>query len=243
MKTTYLRLLLTGLVACPLLISSQTATAEESSVSLSAGAGFYSDYMFRGINAFDGSSFQPTLDAEYDTGSAGAFGANLWFHIPVEGKTDADKFTELDATLRYTVSLDKLSLGVGHIWYTFPDNEDEIVDSAEVYLSASYETFLNPTLTVFHDYREYDAQYYQLGLSQALDCDKMPEGSVTPYVDFGFASNAEKIYEDNGLVQVTYGLKFDVAMGDIAVQPSLNYTSKVSEPADNEFWFGVNFGL
>lgn len=180
MKKLYFRLLLAGFIACPLILTNDTASAEESTVSLSAGAGFYTDYMFRGVNAFDGTSFQPTLDAELDSGSFGAFGANLWFQIPVEGKTDAEKFTELDATLRYTVSLDKLSLGAGHIWYTYPDDEDGIVDSAEVYISASYDTLLSPTLTVFHDYREYDAQYYQLGLSQAIDCDKLPEGSITP---------------------------------------------------------------
>ena len=219
------------------------ANAQDSNWSFNLSSGFYSDYMFRGFNLYDGVSIQPSATVAHSFGEFGVLSGNVWAHLSAEGDRQDEKFTEVDYTLNYSVSLGILELGVGHIWFTFPRDDDMISDTAEFFGSLSVDTFLNPSLSVYHDYQDFDAQYYELGLSHTLECSYLGEGfNITPFVNFGFASNAEKVYEDSsGLVQVTYGAYFDLALGDIAVSPSLNYTSQVDDATQNEFWIGVAF--
>lgn len=70
----------------------------------------------------------------------------------------------------------------------------------------------------------------------------MGEGfNVTPYVNFGFADD-RVIYADTGLVQATFGISSELALGDVSVVPSLNYTAESDDNADNQFWVGFKLG-
>lgn len=226
-----------------LLLSFAPVNGQAQEFSASFGSDFYSDYMFRGFNLYDGVSIQPATSVSLDFGQAGALSAGLWGHLSAEGDRKAEGFTELDETVEYSISLGVASLAVGHVWYTYPINDDDIADTAEVYGSVSLDVPASPSLTVYHDYREFDVQYYSLGFEHTLEIPALGEGfAMTPYVDFGFATNAEKVYsDDSGLMHVTYGLAFDLPLGDVSVTPSLNYNSKVDDLTTNEFFVG--FGL
>ena len=238
-----LHLLLCLVLAVSLQTSIEEVNAEESPLSVDLSTGLYSDYMFRGFNLYDGIAIQPSLGTSYDLGDAGTLGANVWAHLSGEGDRQAEKFTEVDYTLSYDISLGIASIGLGHVWYTFPDSDDGIDDSAEFFASISFDTLLSPSFSFYHDYDAFDAQYYELGLSHTLECSYLGEGfNITPFVNFGFASNAEKVYADSGgLVQITYGAYFDLDLGDIAVTPSINYTNESDDAASNEFWVGLAF--
>ena len=205
--------------------------------------GFYTDYMFRGFNLYDGVSIQPSVAASYDAGDYGSFGASVWSHLSGEGEVSpTKKFTEVDYTASYNKSFGIVGISLGHIWYTFPGYTDQFPNSNEVFASIALDTLLTPTLSAYHDYDEFDAQYYELGLSHTIETDALGEGfNVTPFVTAAFASNAEKVYADDGLVHVTFGASFDAKLGDITISPSLNVTRESDDLAQNEFWVGTSF--
>jgi hypothetical protein len=217
------------------------AAEEESPFALELNTDFATDYMFRGQNSFDGTSIQPSVDLSYSFGDWGTVGGYVWSHLSGESAENTDKFTEIDYQVRYELTFDPVTIGVGNLWYTYPDNDDEINDTPEFFVSLSVDTLLSPTFTYYHDYKEFDYDIYELGLSQKIEADCLGKGfNVTPSINFGFASNADKVYEDNsGLMYVETGLSFDMTLGVLAVTPSFNYTFKVDEATVDEFWFKV----
>jgi hypothetical protein len=105
-----------------------------------AHLGVNSDYVFRGLNLYNGVSIQPGVGVFYDMGDAGRLGASVWMHIPGEEQNrdtidltsvslnqiddifaPRAKFVELDPTLSYDLPIgDMLMFSVGHTWYTDP---------------------------------------------------------------------------------------------------------------------------
>ncbi len=218
----------------------ETKPAEEKKAwSLDTGMGVYTDYMFRGFNLYDGVSIQPSANFNYDTGF-GTVSAGLFMYLPGEGDRQEEKFVEMDEVLKYSNKFGPVGFTLGHIWYSYPYSDDDIVDTNEIYAALSYDTILTPTFTVYEDYREYDIQYYELTFSHKLTPESMGEGfNITPYVTFAFASNADKVYEDDGLEHVTYGFSSAVPLGILTLTPIVSYTSKVDDATVNEFWAGT----
>ena len=216
---------------------------DNKALTFDTSVGFFSDYMFRGFNLYDGASIQPSLKMNYDMEDAGVFHASLWMHLPGETQNRPEKFSELDATITYDYTVDDITFSLGHVWYTYPNETDAgIPESAEFFASVAFDTTLSPVISAYHDYREFDAQYYEALLSHRIECASLGEGfNLTPYVSFGFASNAEKVYQDNGLVQITTGLSTEAPLGDITVIPTINYTFESDKLATNEFWVGTTF--
>lgn len=241
------RIFLLGAMLFGVSVLPQAAGAEDSAPeknwSVDLNTSFLTDYMFRGVNLYDGASIQPSVGVNYDTGDYGSLSSSVWAHFSAEGEESAgEKFTEIDYTLSYAINFGKVGLSVGHLWYTYPRDSDGIDNSNELFASIEVDTFLTPTFSVFHDYDEFDAQYYELGISHTIETDWLGDGfNITPYVTTGFASHAEKVYADNGFVQVTFGTSFDAKLGDVTVTPSLNVTRESDDFADNEFWVGTNF--
>ena len=227
----------------------QDAAAEpESPFSVDLAAALASDYMFRGQNLYDGISIQPSATASYDTG-AGTLSAGLWMHLSAEGDRQAEKFTELDATIAYEIPLDPVTLKVGHLWYTYPNDDDEIADTAEFFGAVSLDDSemlpfaLSPTLAYYYDYREIEYHIFELGMSHKFECEGLGKGfNTTPYVTFGFVSDGEVLYEDDGLAYVNLGTSFEMELGNISVVPSVNYTFEVDDNTVNEFWILTTFG-
>lgn len=208
--------------------------AVETSVSV------YSDYMFRGFNYYRGTSIQPSITGTYDS-PIGEFAANLWMHFSAEGSSEkkGQAFTEFDQTLSYTYSTEFIAATTGLAWFTYPDSSDDIPSTGEVFAALAFNTFLNPVISFYHDYDEFDYQYYELGFSHTFE-EIWESASLTPYIGIGFASNAQKLYADDGLVQTTTGLALTLPAGSLSIEPNINYTFESDDNAVNRFWFGVN---
>jgi hypothetical protein len=239
-----------GLVLGSALLFAAPALAETSAFNASASVSFNSDYMWRGFNLYDGSSIQPSISVDYDTGY-GTVGGNVWSHLSAEGgTTNIDKFTEIDYTLTYALALDPIAVKVGHLWYTYPKDSDNLENTAEIFASVVIDDEalgspfpLSPTLSAYHDYDLVDGQYYELGISHTFEPKGLGDGfNFTPYAAFGFAEDQTPVYAANGFVQSTFGVSTSLSMGDVAVTPSLNYTAEADENLKNEFWFGMTFG-
>jgi hypothetical protein len=240
-------------VPAALFIGSSYALAEEAApaaepegpVSVSLNVDFASAYLFRGQNLYNDIGVEPTFEVGYDMGDCGALTASTWHHYSAGGAdSTADKFTEWDFTLAYEKSFDILTLSAGNNWYTYPDDDDAITDTAEFFVGVSLDTLLTPSLTYIHDYRDFDYNVFELGFSQLIENGYLGEGfNATPSVVFGFASNGDKVYADNsGLMYVETGVGFNLKLGDIDVTPSVNYSFKVDDNTNNEFWIKVGFG-
>ena len=238
--------LLSMTVASALLFGAPADVRADDASALTAdvSVGVLTDYMWRGFNLYDGTAIQPSLTVEYDTGF-GTIGGNLWSHLSAEGDRQAEKFTELDETVYYSIGFDPVTLKTGLIWYTYPDSSDDISDATEVFASLSFDDggIVNPVVSFYDEFKLTDSQYYEFNLSHEFACPALGDGfKMTPYVTLGFASNADEVYDDNGLVQVTEGVNIPLNWGILTVTPSLNYTHKVAENTQNEFWAGVLFG-
>jgi hypothetical protein len=237
------KILTSALVVAAAFGVSNAVAEDDVSLSLAPEVGFFSDYMWRGQNLYDGSSIQPQITAAADVGDLGVFSANVWSHVSGEDKTD-QQFTEIDYKLDYTVALDIVSLSAGHIWYTYESNHVGAVNSAEYYAGIALDVIAQPSFTYYRDYDEADTNYFELGFSHTFeDTCGMGEGfNVTPYATFGFTDENASAYAENGLVQATIGLSSDLKLGHIDVVPSFHYTFESDDVADNQFWMGITLG-
>ena len=240
---------LAGLLACSLTLGHAAFAADGSAEkpwSVDMNVAFMSDYMFRGQNLYDGSSIQPYIGASYDTGY-GVLGAYNWMHISADGSTNVPEFFEMDWGVSYSIDFEPVSLSIGNLWYTYPNDNDDINDTSEGFITvglddSGFNDFytLNPTLSVYKDWDEFDYYYYELKLSHDHTWSVLGDGvTITPYVSFGFVSDGEKAYADDGLVTVSEGVSVNIPVGELVLAPTLNYTHEVDDLTVNQFWFGM----
>ncbi len=240
------------LSASMLFLSASVAVAEDAAEATPAVEGnvslaLASDYMFRGQNLYDGISIQPAGSVTLNT-ELGSLTAGVWFHLSAEGDRQAEKFFEMDDSLTWEKSFGDFTVKAGHLWYTYPDDSDDINDTAEFFGGISYDDSaspfsLAPSFLYSRDYRDLDYNIYDFTISHTFECPSLGKGfNMTPFALFEFASNAEKVYEDNGLEQITVGSSFDMSLGDLSVTPSVNYTFKIDDNTVNEFWILTTIG-
>ncbi len=155
------------LVLC---ISVTGAYADEIKKSGYASVDILSNYVWRGQKLSNSWVVQPSAGINY-----GAFGMNIWSNYDSDRKevTSGDssghgKITETDITLTYTHSIDKLSLTGGYIYYALEGAND----TQELFISAAYDIFLNPSLAVYYDYDEGNGAFIVAGIGHTFPLSK-----------------------------------------------------------------------
>lgn len=229
-------------LAFVLLVSPRSRAAAEvkSSVFYNASASVYSDYLFRGLHRHNGASLQLSALAAYDTPRHGIVAGYIWGHLSEETTGERQALTELDYTLFYEYSRKRFSVMAGHTFYTFPEDSDGIQNTAELFLSATADIMLSPRLSLYHDYDELESYYYELGFSHPIDWPGVFEGfNVTPFVTFGYARSAERVYSNSGLVTALYGMYSEYKFSEVLVAPKIAYTAKHDANTVNHWWGGV----
>ncbi len=149
-----------------------TVQPSTSPVSGSASVAVLNRYIFRGYEISSHSVVvQPSLSVSYK-----GFSATLWSNIDsneratqsfVPDKAGHKSFNETDLTLSYTYVVDKLSLTAGYIYYGLKYNTPP-GDTEELFVSASYDTLLKPTLSIYRDITSYPGTYFNLSLSHSI---------------------------------------------------------------------------
>jgi hypothetical protein len=138
--------------------------AAEPKVSGTASVDILSNYVWRGQKLTNSWVIQPSVGITY-----GGLGANIWANYDSDSKINEGdghgEFSETDLTLNYNFSLEKWNFGLGYIYYALNGAND----TQEVYLSASFSTLLNPTLTVYYDYDEGDGAFIVASISQPFE--------------------------------------------------------------------------
>lgn len=152
-----------------LLIISAAVYAEDK-IGVTLTSDFYSKYVWRGQLLNDDFVFQPAVSVSYN-----GFSAAVWGNM---GLTDYNKglgydsgeFTEFDFTLSYSNKFNpdgKLGYNIGITHYQFPSS---FLDTTEVFWGLTYETFLNPSVTLYHDIDEAGGgTYINFGISHTIE--------------------------------------------------------------------------
>ena len=137
--------------------------AGEIATSGSASVDVMSNYVWRGQKLSNSWVVQPSVAITY-----GVFGANLWANYDADASIDEGdnhgEVNETDLTLSYTRSLDKWTFDTGYIYYALSGAND----TQEVYLSASYDMLLNPSLTVYYDFDEGNGAFVLASIGHSL---------------------------------------------------------------------------
>ena len=155
--------IVTILVVFSLLVGAVPAFGQEERPSADLSVSLLSAYIWRGQQLSKNSLvIQPSATFSYK-----GFSANIWANYDTDLYDDIkalDNLTETDYTLSYEHDFGLVSASVGYIYYAL----DQALDSQEFYVSASLNTFLSPTLTVYREFAHYSSTYITLEVSHSI---------------------------------------------------------------------------
>jgi hypothetical protein len=224
-----------------------SAPAEAPKLSGSASVDVMSRYVWRGMTLSNKFVVQPSIGITYE-----GFGANIWGNYD----TDLSKSTEVDYTLSYNFSVDKLSLGVGYIYYALVG----VPDTQEIYFSVGYDTILKPTLTYYQDIQEGKGGFLVASIGHSIELSKDVNLNLGASASYNF-KNAVMGFDRNGNkfnnlynAEVSASVNIPVSKA-IVVTPKAAYSFALSNDAKdaisgfsvdgkkNIFYGGVNLTL
>ncbi|HBG77762.1 MAG TPA: hypothetical protein DDW84_02775 [Phycisphaerales bacterium] len=127
---------------------------------------FYSKYVWRGQLLNDDPVFQPGISVGYK-----GFTFGVWGNADLTNYTgNSGEFTEFDYTLSYSGKFNpdgKLGYTLGVVHYQFPSS---FLDTTEIFWGLTYDTFLSPSITLYHDIDEAGgATYASFGISHTIE--------------------------------------------------------------------------
>lgn len=215
------------------------AEEEGGPLSVEVSLDVLSDYVWRGTICNGNPVWQPSVTLGYDLGDWGALSANVWQSYDLTHKRGtatnsrrACGLQEIDYTLAYAVSLADVDVEVGHIFYTFPNNNG--ASDQDVYATVAYNNpIVTPSASVYWNYNsahgeDPSAVYFSFGL--AHDFEPVGGLTLTPSASLGFGDNAWSGYvtgESAGteLTDQTIGLAASYAItANFSVGAQINYT-------------------
>jgi hypothetical protein len=244
-------------VVLTLLVSVGSLYAEEAKTSGYASVDVISNYVWRGQKLSNSWIVQPSVSITY-----GGFGANIWANYDSDRAeatstdTGHGEFTETDLTLNYSLSMDKFNFVAGYIYYALEGAND----TQEVYFSASYNTLIKPTLTVYYDYDEGNGAFVIASIGQSFELPKgiaLNLGASASYninnkvmgfdkdgKDFSNFYNAELSSSLNIPISKAVTLTPKVAYSFPLSSDAKEAIKKISDDGDKDiFYGGVNLTL
>ena len=141
--------------------------AGEQNVSGSISVDVMSNYVWRGQKLSNSWVVQPSVSINY-----GSFSSNIWANYDTDSMIDEGdghgEITETDITANYNFSFDKLTIGIGYIYYAL----NSASDTQEIYVSASYDILPHPSLTFYYDYDEGKGTFIVASIKHSFDLAK-----------------------------------------------------------------------
>ncbi|MCX8021984.1 MAG: hypothetical protein N2745_04345 [Syntrophorhabdaceae bacterium] len=229
-------------------ISDSGEKGKETQVSGSASLGTYNRYIFRGYEiGRSGLVIQPSVNL-----SLSGFSLSIWGNLDTNQRntktaTFANEFkkgwNETDLIMSYTYEIKKLSLSGGYIYYgtRYADETEEL------YLSASYGTLFNPTITIYRDITNYKGTYMNFNLSHSFPIYKditidvggsagyfIGESDYWRTYDSTTATYTGKKYRGfhDGMVKAGFTIPINK---NISIQPTIQYWFPLSSDAEREY--------
>jgi hypothetical protein len=206
--------------------------AAEPRVSGTASVDVMSNYVWRGQKLTNSWVVQPSVGILY-----GSFGANIWANYDSDSKIDESdghgEFSETDLTLNYSFSVEKWNFSTGYIYYAFTGAND----TQEVYLSTSYSTLLNPSLTIYYDYDEGNGAFVIAAISHSFEVFKGTNLKLGASASYNINNKIMGSDEDgndfsnfyNG--ELSAGLSIPITKA-ISITPKVAYSLPLSDDAE-----------
>lgn len=212
-----------------LLFCGSNAWAEDDGPTATADVGIFNKYIWRGYELNNNSIvIQPSVTMGYK-----GFSVNGWANIDTD--SDADKsWNETDLTLSYETSIGSLTLGGGCIFYSMVDADD----TKELYVSAGYDSFLSPTLSIYKDIDLTPGYYINLGLSHSINVTEEITLDLSGGLGYYISCNDDIVEADtdkryrglqDGLISA--GLTIPINKS-FTVSPSVSYSFALSNKAE-----------
>lgn len=201
------------------LMVSINAFAEEEAPTASGDLALTSMYMWRGWKlSEDEMVLQPSMSIGYK-----GLGLNAWSSLSSD-PSSGDSASETDFTISYDTSAGPVGIGMGFIYYDL----DYAEDSEEFYLSASFDTILAPSLTIYKDFINYPGYYLSLGLGHSIEI----ADSIA--LDLSGAFGYYSTDDDSGLQDGLLCASICVPVTDyISLSPSVSYAFPLSDDAED----------
>jgi len=198
----------------------------------SASVDVMSNYVWRGQKLSNSWVVQPSVAVTY-----GVFGANIWANYDSDAKIDEGdghgEVSETDITLSYTRSMDKWTFGAGYIYYALNGSND----TQELYLSASYDMLLKPTLAVYYDFDEGNGAFVQASISHSLEVAKGINLNLGAYASYNINNKVMGPDEDGDDFSNFYNAEISSSLNipvwkAITVTPKIAYSFPLSDDAE-----------
>lgn len=200
--------------------------------SADAYVGVYSTYLWRGYDLNeedDNFVVQPGVDV-----SVGDFTVSFWSNI----SENSGEMNEVDVTLDYSTDLsDLVSVSVGNILYNVDDDDADTNNTTnELYLGVTLNTILEPTLTVYYDYDEFESIYTTLGIGHGFelsDAVSLSLGATASYL----SSDNDDAFDDDTSWFHNYELSagVDYAVNEnITISGLVLYSAPLSDDAEDD---------
>jgi hypothetical protein len=184
--------------------SSSEEAAPSGKLSLAGDLTFASKYLFQGLDYSEGRSvFQPNFVA-----SLGAFSATAWGNF----QPDLGDVNEVDLSLKYSGTLNRLSISPGYTYLHYPNRVDWD-PSQELFVDLGADVPLHPALSLHYDFDAGDGLYATMGLSQAV------HGPVTAGVNVFYQS---RYYEMTGVPAMELKMSGSWSFPAVSLTPSIS---------------------
>lgn len=217
------KMVIAGIVLMLLALMTTPVIAFEGSAD--AYVGVYTKYLWRGFDLSDENDdfvVQPGADVAIDN-----FTVSFWGNI----SENTGEMNEVDLTLDYSFApCEMVSMSVGNILY----DVDGASDTNELYLGVTLNTILEPTLTVYYDYDEFDTIYTTLGVGYGYDATEevsLSVGATASYLmddEDGFGT------DDSWFHNLELSAGADYAVNEnVTLSGSVLYTEPLSDDAED----------
>jgi uncharacterized protein (TIGR02001 family) len=208
-------------------------------------AGVFDKYLWRG---FDLSGGSPVAQAGADL-SSGGFTLSYWSNwqlkddVVLGSEVDSGEITETDIILDYSTDIgEMLSISVGDIWYQL----EGIADTNELYVGATVNTLLSPTLTLYWDWDECKEEglYFTFDVSHSMDLMEGLALNLGALISYNLHSDYA-VGDYSGFHNYELSASLDYALTDaLSVSPSFTFSSGIDDDAkdniDTEILAGVS---
>jgi uncharacterized protein (TIGR02001 family) len=193
--------------------------------------GVWSKYLWRGVNLSDS---RPVIQGGADL-SAGGFTLSYWsnWQLKSSDAIDAGEVTETDIILDYSTDIGELlSVSVGNIWYALDGAED----TNELYLSATVNTLLSPTLAMYWDWdaAKEDGLFFTFDISHTFELMDKLALNLGALVSYNLHSDAAFTPENDysGFHNYELSASLDYALTDqLTLSPTFIFSSGISSGA------------
>lgn len=215
--------------------SGMACAEEEDKPTAEVAVGALSQYVYRGwAYSKDSMVVQPSLTVGYK-----GFSANLWGNFDTDRWSgdgqDSHSWTETDLTMSYAWDMGPVSFSTGYTYYAL----GSATDTQEVFLTATLDTLLKPTLKVYRDIDHSAGWYLSLGVSHSVPLTEeisLDLGAQIGYlaaddaISYADPSDASKAYRNfhDGLLSASVKIPLNQYL---SVTPQLYYSFPLSSDA------------